>query len=306
MSRVTLFANIKAMKPKGSTSLIRGGEPFLHFRVVMVELEFHLTRRALVMAKKQLLLQRLDEIGKTLETKGDVLALFGLGSVGVETDRIDEYSDLDFFVVVTPGNKEKYINHVDWLEETYPLAYYFKNCDIGYKILFEDGIYGEFAIFEESELDSAQYTGGRMVWKDPSYTNEGIVSGKATIPSRKSSSIDHVVGEALTNLYVGLGRYARGEKLSALRFIEGYPIDGLMSVLHLLEPEVDYYPDVFGNERRVERRFPKFAGAVGGMLQGYDRIPESAIYLLNYLEEIYPINQRMSSEIRMLAEHCRK
>ncbi|MFX3631504.1 MAG: hypothetical protein ACE3L7_33840 [Candidatus Pristimantibacillus sp.] len=259
-----------------------------------------------MMVKKQLLLQRLDEIGKVLERRGDVLALFGLGSVGVETDRIDEYSDLDFFVVVTPGNKERYINQVDWLEETCPLAYYFKNCDIGYKILFEDGIYGEFAVFEESELDSAQYTGGRMVWSHPSYTNEGILSGKAIIPSCRSSSIDHVIGEALTNIYVGLGRYARGEKLSALRFIESYPIDGLMSVLHLLESEVDYYPDTFGNERRVERRFPKFANVVGGMLQGYDKIPESAIHLLNYLEEIYPINPRMSSEIRSLAEQCRK
>lgn len=258
-----------------------------------------------MMAKKQLLLQRLDEIGKTLERKGDVLALFGLGSVGIETDRIDDYSDLDFFVIAAPGNKQRFIDHLDWLEETYPLAYSFKNCDIGYKIMFEDGIYGEFAIFEESELDSALYTGGRMVWKHPSYINDGIVTGKTALPSIKSSSIDHVVGEALTNIYVGLGRYARGEKLSALRFIEHYPINGILSVLHLLEPEMPYFPDAFGNERRVEKRFPRFAEVIGGMLQGYDRIPDSAIHLLNYLEEIYPINSRMSAEIRALAEHSK-
>lgn len=256
--------------------------------------------------RKTLLLQRLDEIGKVLENRGDVLALFGLGSVGIETERIDEYSDIDFFVIVTPGNKQRYIDHLDWLEETYPLAYHFKNSDLGHKILFEDGIYGEFAIFEESDLESALYTGGRMIWKQPSYTNEDLLTGKAVIPSLKSSSIDYVVGEALTNIYVGLGRYARGEKLSALRFIESYPIDGLLSVMHLLEPEVAYFPDVFGNERRVEKRFPKFSSVLSGMLQGYDKISESAIHLLNYLEEIYPVNPRMSSEIRALAEHCRK
>ncbi len=258
------------------------------------------------MEKEQLLLQRLDEIGEVLEKKGDVLAIFGLGSVGIETDRIDEYSDLDFFVIVNPGSKQRYIDHVDWLEELYPLAYSFKNCDVGYKIMFEDGIYGEFAIFEESELEGASYTGGRMIWKHASYDNDSILEGKTVIPSNRSTSIDHIVGEALTNLYVGLGRYARGEKLSALRFIEGYAVDGLISVLHLLEPEVDYYPDVFGNERRVEMRFPKFANILGNMLQGYDKIPESAIHMLNYLEDIYPINQRMSSEIHALARHCRK
>ncbi|WNS45559.1 hypothetical protein [Paenibacillus sp. MMS20-IR301] len=259
----------------------------------------------MMMTKKQLLLQRLDEIGKTLEGTGNVLALIGLGSVGTETERIDDYSDLDFYVIVTPGTKQSFIDQLDWLEDTCLLAYSFKNYDFGYKVMFEDGIYGEFAVFEESELDSVLYTGGRIVWKHPAYMNNRIATGQAAIPSIKSSSIDYVVGEALTNLYVGLGRYARGEKLSALRFIESYPIDGLLSVLHLLEPEMPYFPDAFGNERRVEQRFPQFAIVLGSMLQGYDRIPESAIHLLNYLEEIYPVHPRMSSEIRALAEHCR-
>ena len=143
-----------------------------------------------------------------------------------------------------------------------------------------------------------------MVWRRPSFTNEGIVSGKAPLPSIRSSSIDHVVGEAVTNLYVGLGRYLRGEKMSALKFVQGYPIDGLLSVMHLLEPETAYFPDAFGNERRMERRFPKFSEIVAGMLQGYDKTPESALRLLEYLESIYPVNDRMSREIRALAVRC--
>ncbi|MWC29654.1 hypothetical protein [Paenibacillus sp. MMS18-CY102] len=256
------------------------------------------------MDKKQALLQRLEGIGKVLEKNGDVLALFGLGSVGTETARIDDYSDLDFFVVTAPGSKQRYIDRVDWLEEAHPLAYAFKNCDIGSKILFEDGIYGEFAVFEETELEHASYTGGRMVWKAPHFANDGIVSGKAAIPSRRASSLDHAVGEALTNLYVGLGRYARGERLSALRFVESYAVDSILSILHLVEPEVDYYPDVFGNERRAEARFPQFAAGISNMMQGYGKVPESALQTLSFLENIYPINQRMSSEIKALAAHC--
>jgi len=257
------------------------------------------------MTKKQLLLQRLDDIGRVLERNGDVLALLGLGSVGIETDRIDDYSDLDFFVIAAPGSKQRYIDRLDWLEAACPLAYHFQNCDIGHKIMFEDGIYGEFAVFEEPELASAAYTGGRVVWQHPSYSNDALLTRHAVPPVIKRTTIDHAVGEALTNIYVGLGRYARGEKLSALKFIQQYPIDGLLSVMHLIEPEIDYFPDAFGNERRAERRFPAFAGVMGGLLQGYDRIPESALRLLNYLETIYPINPRMRAEIVALAEHCR-
>jgi len=107
------------------------------------------------MLKTELLLKRLDEIGKLLERKGGALVLLGVGSVGLETERLDEYSDLDFFVVVKPGEKNRYIDRLDWLEDVHPLAYSFKNSDIGYKVLFEDGIFGEYAVFEEGELANA-------------------------------------------------------------------------------------------------------------------------------------------------------
>jgi len=251
--------------------------------------------------RTELLLKRLGEIGKSLERKGGALALLGVGSVGAETARLDEYSDLDFFVIVRPGEKNRYIDRLDWLEETYPLAYSFKNSDVGYKILFEDGIYGEYAVFEESELADAAYTEGRVVWMDPTYGNTEIAKPVNPIPSPKCDSLDFPLNEALTNLYVGLGRYARGERLSAARFVQGYAIDRILSVLHLLEQEVDYYPDPFGNERRLEKRYPRFAEVIGDMIQGYNRVPESALCILNFIEEVYPVNQRLSEEIRRLA-----
>lgn len=143
-----------------------------------------------------------------------------------------------------------------------------------------------------------------MVWKRHSFTDDDIVTGKTPLPTIRASSIDHAVGEALTNLYVGLGRYLRGEKLPAFKFIQVYPIDGLLSVMHLLEEETTYFPDAFGNERRMERRFPQFAKTIGGILQGYDKTPESALQLLEFLESIYPVNARMCQEIRTLAECC--
>lgn len=254
------------------------------------------------MLRSEMLLHRLDEIGKSLEKKGGALLLLGVGSVGIETARLDDYSDLDFFVIVRPDQKNRYIDNLDWLEEVLPLAYSFKNTEVGYKILFEDGIYGEYAIFEESELINGSYTEGRVVWKDPSYNNTGISKPSNPIPSPKKDSLDHPLNEALTNLYVGLSRFARGERLSATKFVQGHAVDRILSVLHLIEQEVDYFPDPFGNERRMEKRYPHFAEIITDMIQGYDHVPVSALRILSFLEEVYPVNRQLSDEIRRLAK----
>lgn len=254
------------------------------------------------MTRKEMLLDRLDAIGKSLERKGQALLLLGVGSVGTELERMDEYSDLDFFVIAEPGRKERFLNSLDWLEDVHSLAYSFKNTDDGYKILFEDGIYGEYAIFEEKELKDIPYKGGRIVWKSPAANESSIPNeNPGKIPSIRKNELDFALNEALTNLYVGLSRFARGEKLSALRFVQGHAVDSILSVLHLLERETDFFPDPFGNERRLEKRFPRFAGLLDGMMLGYGRVPESALAILNYLESVYPVNGRLAEEIRKLA-----
>lgn len=254
--------------------------------------------------RKQMLLQRLDGIGVSLEDTGDALLLLGLGSVGAELERLDEYSDLDFFVVAKEGAKARFIERLDWLEAVHPLVYTFRNTEDGYKILFADGVYGEFAVFEASEMTDILFTSGRIVWKDSAFTDERIASPVKQPASLRRDSLDFAVNEALTNLYVGLCRYARGERLSGMQFVESHAIGNILSVLHLIEQEVAYYPDVFGNERRLEKRFPRFARRIGAMLQGYGQVPSSALNILAYLEESYPLNAEMGKEIRRLADAC--
>ena len=63
-----------------------------------------------------------------------------------------------------------------------------------------------------------------------------------------------LLGEALSNLYVGLGRLRRGEKLSALRFIQGYAVDRVLELARRVESEQPGFPDPFNAERRFEQR----------------------------------------------------
>ena len=123
----------------------------------------------------------------------------------------------------------------------------------------------------------------------------GISKPSNPIPSLKKDSLDFPLNEALTNLYVGSAAMP-GESVYPRRGSFKVMLwTGFLSVLHLLEQEVDYFPDPFGNERRLEKRYPRFAEIIGDMIQGYDHVPESALRILNFIEEVYLRKSKVKS-----------
>ncbi len=252
------------------------------------------------MPDKFSLLTRLDEIGESLEKSGHALALIGLGSVGSELERLDEYSDLDFFVIVEEGYKTWYVQNLDWLTELCPAAYYFLNSPDGYKLLFQDGIFCEFAVFEQRELSAIPFAAGRVVWKRPG-VDERIAIPITAPNSAPKATTDWLLGEALTNLLIGLSRYRRGEKLSAMRFIQQYAVDRIIVLANQIEVNQPAFADPFSGERRFERRFPGVARQLPEFMQGYERSRESALAILAFLERHFQVNQAMAAAIRGLA-----
>ena len=93
-----------------------------------------------MMTKRDVLLDRMERIGRSVAEKDGTLMLLALGSIGQETERLDEYSDLDFFLIVEDGQKARFIDQLDWLEVE-PLHYQFQNTKDGHKIMYQDGIY---------------------------------------------------------------------------------------------------------------------------------------------------------------------
>lgn len=247
----------------------------------------------------QSLLKRLDEIGRSLEQSGHALALIGLGSVGLELDRLDFYSDLDFFAIVEEGYKRVYLDSLGWLSDIHAIAYSFLNTADGYKVLFEDGIFCEFAVFEPTELEHIPFAPGRIVWKRTEIPD--TFGQPISFPaSKQKRDEDWLLGEALTNIYVGLNREKRGEKLSATRFIQGYAVDRLLELVEFIEPANETYRDPFVNERRFEQRFPALTSQVSMWMQGYGRNCESALAILAFLEEHFEVNESLVRAIREL------
>ena len=158
-------------------------------------------------------LRRLGDLAVSLAPRGDVIAVLGLGSAGVETERFDDHSDIDFWLVADDAAaKADLLAGTDWLAGFGGrLTYSFVNDPNGRKALFEDGLFLEYAVF-----DARRAAPG---WPTPAPASPG------SAPAATSTSTNHVpppapgalhttdfhVNEALTNLFVGLHRELRGE-----------------------------------------------------------------------------------------------
>jgi len=246
------------------------------------------------------LLARLEAIGQGLAASGHALALLGLGSVGLELERIDAYSDLDFFAIVEPGFKSRYIDNLDWMASAAPIAYAFRNTGDGYKLLYADDIFCEFAVFAPHELAQIPFAAGRIIWQRPEF-DARLATPALPSPPPGEATVEWLVGEAITNLYVGLCRHHRGEKLSAARFIQQYAVDRVLDLAPRVESAQPGQADPFARERRFERRFPFTAAALPSLVQGYDHSPASALAILAWLEAHFPVNAAMAALVRRLA-----
>ena len=233
-----------------------------------------------------LLLSRLDAIGRAVRDTGEALALIGLGSCGLDSERLDAHSDLDFFVIVQAGRKRRFLDRLDWLAAAWPLAWHFQNTSDGHKALMDDGVFCEFAVFEPDELGAAVFAPGRVVWRRDD-VDETIALPRRSVAGAGSAppSEEWIVGEALSNLFVGLQRWHRGERLSAARFVQGYAVDRLLQLDDLRVPaDRSSSADPFNADRRAEQRHPALAGELGELVPGYAHTPAAALAMLRALE----------------------
>lgn len=250
---------------------------------------------------KELLLSRLIQIAQSLEQSKRALALIGLGSIGLELERLDTHSDLDFFVIAEAGFKQEFLEQLDWLIRLAPIAYVFQNSADGHKLLYKDGVFCEFAIFEIHELSKIQFSPGRIIWKKPEIL-ENIAIPKLEIPQHQHS-LEWNLGEALTNILIGLKRFYRGEKLTAARFVQQYALDRVLELHQSLQASEQPFRDPFNPERRLEQRYPEFAAHISEFVQGYERTPESALALVNWLEQHFAVNNAIVQMIRDLVRN---
>jgi lincosamide nucleotidyltransferase len=171
----------------------------------------------------------------TLAADPDVVGVVLLGSSSGLPPSPDEFSDHDFFVVTRPGAQERFRTTLGWLPDAAAIALAFRETAHGMKVLYAGGHLVEFAAFDLDELAVARVNRYRVVLDRADLAMRMQRVHAATLAAAAAPDLGWHAGQFLTELVVGTGRDARGERLSGHQFIRG---DALRHLLVLLEAKL--------------------------------------------------------------------
>lgn len=212
------------------------------------------------------LLAGLDAIGANVSQAEAALALLALGSCGRDVQRLDAYSDLDFFLIVEEAAKARFIDDLSWLRTSCELVFAHRNTKDGWKTLDRDGIFCEFAVFHPAELGAIPYQGGRAIWARDGFDAAVLVPQYHHAPEDK----DWLRREALTSLFIGLKRFLRGEWHGARQCICQ---DAVALACRYLKANVPHpQSDGFNPWRRLESTHAEIATMMAMLLADHDMV----------------------------------
>jgi len=239
--------------------------------------------------------ETLIDMGHHLEKQEETLCLLGLGSMA-DTERLDEYSDVDFFLIVKDGYKKQYLEDLSWMNKG--ITYAFRNTVDGYKVLLDNEVFAEFAVFETAELSQIPFDKGKIIFAKPEFD---LIHIEPKIKQTQTLDIAFNVNEALTNIYIGLKRDKRGETASAFTFIQVYAASLVLPLFKSLYSEKKITIDPFSYERRIEFRYEESKELLALFKQGYLKNKESAKEMLEFLDTHFAINQSFYEILLKLA-----
>jgi lincosamide nucleotidyltransferase len=206
-----------------------------------------------------------DRLRESLQRDSHVLGLVALGSMAAMDYEPDRWSDHDFFVIVSPGEQERLRSRLDWLPDAERIALAFRETDHGVKVLYLNGHLLEFAVFEPTELRLARVNRYRVLLDRGGVAELIRNVDEATVDAVATERRDDafLFGMFLSNLLVGVGRFARGERLSGTQFVKGHSIRHLLQLAAKnLQSDRSALLDDLDPFRRAERVFPSFANDV--------------------------------------------
>jgi len=209
--------------------------------------------------------------------------IIGLVLVGstAETERVDEWSDHDFFVITERTDQEPLRRDLSWLPNFEEIAFWFRETEHGLKVIYNSGEVLEFAIFDCDELRRCTVNHHRLAFGNHE-VQEALSTAKNRLP-------EVVVGDDLADfrhflsvLVIQVGRARRGELLTAGQGIRGTAATALLKVFTRRLP-FDPQLDTLDVSRRFEFAHPEIGKA---MAEALAQEPEqTAINLLKISEK---------------------
>jgi len=222
-----------------------------------------------------------QELRDRLSREDAVIGLVALGSMAAQDYLPDQWSDHDFFVIVSSGHQEFYRTTFNWLPAFEEIIFSFRETAHGVKVLYKGGHLLEFAVFDMNELHLARINRYRVLLARNDLEIHLQQIRQQTKEHTKGPNGEWLFGQFLTNLLVGVSRHRRGEKLSGHVFVKKSALKHLVSLcsLFLNSPDKKLL-DHLDSTRRFEFVFPEAGNELNNILR-LDT-PEAAVEMLRF------------------------
>jgi len=199
-----------------------------------------------------------------------VLGLVALGSMAEQGTAPDAWSDHDFFLIVQPGEQERFRRDLSWLPHPESVAFHYRETAHGVKALYADGHLLEFAVFDPEELRVARVNRYRVLFDreriEERMAELAVESARGSAKARADDRF--LVGQFLTALLVGAGRDARGERLAGQQLVRGAAVQHLLTLLSKHVPaERTAALDDLDPLRRFENAYPELGAEIHHALE---------------------------------------
>ncbi|MDX2078863.1 MAG: hypothetical protein SFZ02_20685 [bacterium] len=200
------------------------------------------------------------------QVQGDerVVGLVALGSMAEQGRIPDAWSDHDFFLIVKTGTQESFRQDLSWLPYTDNIILSIRETEHGLKVLYDTPHLIEFAVFDANELHGAKANDYRILLNRGDV--EQIMVQISERPQKPAYDPIRDMNMVLSLLYVGGGRYARGEKLSAHAFIKHHLLHHFLPLLVNLNEANHEKLDNLDPFRRFEAVYPVLAEKINTAL----------------------------------------
>lgn len=210
-----------------------------------------------------------------------VLGLIAMGSMAEINRTPDEWSDHDFFLITVPDVQEDFRQDLSWLPHPEQIVMTIRETAHGLKVLYREGHLLEFAVFDREELSLAKCNDYRILI-DRDNLEPLMVKASERPLIKPALQVDTKMVIAL--IYVGVGRYARGEYLSAHVFLKHHLLHHLLRLVSYIVPADNKDRlDNLDPFRRFEVVYPVIGAEINRLLML--PIPECGLGLLDLLDQ---------------------
>ena len=210
-----------------------------------------------------------EQLNENVKQYAAVKGLIAVGSMACIDYQPDEWSDHDFFLIVEKGHQQYYRTNMEWLPHHKSIAFHFQETEHGVKVVYNNGHLLEFAVFDVDELFLAKVNRYRILL-DRCDIRERMEKIRQKTEKDNNNSIPdnkYLAGQFLTNLLVGVGRFRRGEAISANFFIKQSALENLLKLIiyNLPSPKKDLLDNI-NHRRRFEFVYPEIGKEIDELL----------------------------------------